>query len=136
MWVDGKHIDFGDEGDYTPPTPEQEAAFKDLRQGQPDFNAEGWTRTNDILAGQYRRRRAASASRTSRSTATCTTPATIRRATTPRPISSTSSRGITSVLAITAPQSDSRKWGLVPERLMLGKAVFIFFPIPRIGFIK
>jgi signal peptidase I len=32
--------------------------------------------------------------------------------------------------------SDSRKWGLVPERLMLGRAVFIFFPFDRIGFIR
>lgn len=40
--------------------------------------------------------------------------------------------------------SDSRKWGLVPERLMLGKAVFVFYPFPpftewrnnRLGFIQ
>ena len=32
--------------------------------------------------------------------------------------------------------SDGRSWGLVPERLMLGKAVFVFFPINRVGFIK
>ena len=32
--------------------------------------------------------------------------------------------------------SDSRKWGLVPERLMLGQAQFIFFPFNRLGFIK
>jgi len=32
--------------------------------------------------------------------------------------------------------SDSRKWGLVPDRLMLGKAVFIFWPRQRIGFIR
>jgi len=32
--------------------------------------------------------------------------------------------------------SDSRKWGLVPERLMLGKAVFIFWPRQRFGFIR
>jgi len=32
--------------------------------------------------------------------------------------------------------SDSRKWGLVPERLMLGQAQFIFFPFGRMGFIK
>jgi len=32
--------------------------------------------------------------------------------------------------------SDSRKWGLVPERLMLGRAVFVFFPFDRIGFIR
>ena len=32
--------------------------------------------------------------------------------------------------------SDSRFWGLVPERLLLGKAQFIFFPLGRLGFIK
>ena len=35
-----------------------------------------------------------------------------------------------------AQSSDSRSWGLVPERLMLGKAVFVFFPPARVGFIK
>ena len=35
-----------------------------------------------------------------------------------------------------AQSSDSRTWGTVPERLMLGKAVFVFFPIGRVGFIK
>jgi signal peptidase I len=32
--------------------------------------------------------------------------------------------------------SDSRKWGLVPERLMLGKACVVFFPPGRVGFIR
>jgi hypothetical protein len=31
---------------------------------------------------------------------------------------------------------DGRKWGLVPERLMLGKAMFVFWKGQRIGFIK
>lgn len=31
---------------------------------------------------------------------------------------------------------DGRTWGLVPERLMLGRAVFTFFPLDRIGFIR
>jgi signal peptidase I len=53
-----------------------------------------------------------------------------------------------------AQSSDSRDWGVVPERLMVGKAVFVFWPGPleatgpnlwnrrfdwnknRIGFIK
>lgn len=35
-----------------------------------------------------------------------------------------------------ASSSDSRSWGLVPERLLLGKAVFVFWPASRIGFIK
>ncbi len=32
--------------------------------------------------------------------------------------------------------SDGRAWGLVPERLMLGRAVFVFYPLDRLGFIK
>ena len=35
-----------------------------------------------------------------------------------------------------AQSSDSRKWGTVPDRLMLGKAVFVFFPLGRMGFIE
>jgi signal peptidase I len=32
--------------------------------------------------------------------------------------------------------SDSRAWGVVPKRLMLGKAIFVFFPFNRLGFIR
>jgi signal peptidase I len=32
--------------------------------------------------------------------------------------------------------SDSRAWGVVPKRLMLGKAIFVFFPFQRVGFIR
>jgi len=32
--------------------------------------------------------------------------------------------------------SDSRTWGVVPERLMLGRAVFTFYPFNRFGFIR
>jgi signal peptidase I len=32
--------------------------------------------------------------------------------------------------------SDSRQWGLVPERLMLGRALLIYFPVGRAGRIK
>lgn len=35
-----------------------------------------------------------------------------------------------------AQSSDSRWWGVVPQRLMLGRACFIFMPLPRIGFIR
>lgn len=35
-----------------------------------------------------------------------------------------------------AQSSDSRDWGTVPERLMLGKAAFVFWPYNRLGFIK
>jgi len=32
--------------------------------------------------------------------------------------------------------SDSRDWGLVPERLMLGRALMVYFPLHRVGPIK
>lgn len=32
--------------------------------------------------------------------------------------------------------SDGRMWGLVPERLLLGRAVFTFWPVERVGFIR
>ena len=32
--------------------------------------------------------------------------------------------------------SDSRYWGLVPERLMLGRALAVYFPIDRAGLIR
>jgi signal peptidase I len=134
VWVDGKLIDFGADGDYTPPTPEQEAAFKDAK-GNADMNPEGWTQTNDVLA-----------------------PASIgasggvgvQNIKLHRDIYYTQQGQGPSKADIfyvqpghfmclgdnSAQSSDSRKWGMVPERLMLGKAVFVFFPLDRIGFIK
>lgn len=35
-----------------------------------------------------------------------------------------------------AQSSDSRDWGTVPERLLMGKAVFTFWPLMRVGFIR
>ncbi len=35
-----------------------------------------------------------------------------------------------------AQSSDGRTWGVVPERLMIGRAVFTFFPVHRIGVIR
>jgi signal peptidase I len=32
--------------------------------------------------------------------------------------------------------SDSRDWGLVPDRLLLGRALAVYYPIPRVGVIK
>ena len=32
--------------------------------------------------------------------------------------------------------SDSRDWGLVPHRLMLGRALAVYYPIERIGPIR
>ena len=35
-----------------------------------------------------------------------------------------------------AESSDGREWGLVPERLMLGRALVVYFPFNRAGTIK
>ena len=41
------------------------------------------------------------------------------------------------VLGDNSPESsDSRYWGLVPERLMLGRALVVYFPFERAGTIK
>ena len=32
--------------------------------------------------------------------------------------------------------SDSRDWGLVPERLMLGRALLVYYPFDRVGRIR
>jgi signal peptidase I len=137
VWVDGTRIDFGEEGDYTPPTPEQEAAFKDA-QGNADVNPEGWTKTNDVLAPAgigaqggvgiqairlyrdvYYTRQGQGPTDHTKSDLYYVQP------------------GHFLCLGDNSAQSsDSRKWGTVPDRLMLGRAVFVFFPIGRIGFIK
>ena len=137
VWVDGKLIDFGADADYTPPTPEQEAAFKDAK-GNADMNPEGWTQTNDVLAPAsigasggvgvqniklhrdvYYTRQSQAPVDHSKADIFYVQP------------------GHYMCLGDNSAQSsDSRKWGVVPERLMLGKAVFVFFPLDRIGFIK
>jgi signal peptidase I len=136
VWVDNKLIDFGTDADYSPPTPQQEANFQDL-QGRPDIHPDGWTTTNDVQApasigakGQV----------------------TIRKIRLDRDVYYTRSGTDPTKADIfyvqpghymclgdnSAQSSDSRRWGTVPERLMLGKAVFVFWPAwpnNRIGFI-
>ena len=57
VWVDGKRIDFGTEGDYLPPTPDQEKVFEDLVPNAEGnllpgrgVQSEGWTYRNDVAA--------------------------------------------------------------------------------------
>jgi hypothetical protein len=139
VWVDGKRVDFGDDGDYTPPTPDQEAAFKDAL-GQPDINPEGWTRTNDVLAPAGIGAEGAVGIQNIK----------LHRDVYYTRNSPSSDQTKADIFYVqpghymcmgdnSAQSSDSRKWGLVPERLMLGRAVFIFFPVfpeNRLGFIK
>lgn len=136
VWVDGRSIDFGTEADYTPPTPEQEAAFRN-GAGNPDFNPEGWTRANDVEAP---------ASIGAQGSIKVQSIVLYRDVyyTRSHPVSDHAKADIFYVqpehtLCLgdnSAQSSDSRKWGTVPDRLMLGKAVFVFFPVNRIGLIK
>lgn len=127
VWVDGKVIDFGDESNYQPvePLPSDGA------------DAQGWVKANDVDAP---------------ASIAAKGQATIRHIVLDRDIYYTHSGNHTgSCIADlfyvqpdcylclgdnSAQSSDSREWGLVPHRLMLGKAVFVFWGWSRIGFIK
>jgi signal peptidase I len=129
VWVDDRRIDFGTEGEYSPVEPTvYEPEDKDAK--------EGWTRANDVdmparigALGPVAR---------------------VSGIKLLRDIYYTRSGGDQVGADIyyvqpghymclgdnSAQSSDSRAWGVVPERLMLGKAVFVFFPVGRVGFIK
>jgi signal peptidase I len=127
VWVDGRNVDFGSDGDYAP----AESAQFDEK----DINREGWYWPNDVEAPANIGAKGN---------------VTVRHLRLDRDIYYTRG-GHGEFLYYVQPghymclgdnsaqSSDSRTWGTVPERLMLGKAVFVFWPgIPenRIGFIK
>ena len=115
-------VDFGAEGDYNPTEPTE--------YEPDDVHKEGWTRANDIDApanigakGQVPAIRHIKLHRDVYYTRT-------------RPIDHTGADiyyvqpGHYLCLGDNSAQSsDSRSWGTVPERLMLGKAVFVFYPV-------
>lgn len=131
VWVDGRKIDFGTTAHYSPVVPTQVHPN--------DLKHEGWTeadRTEPVKIGASGNVEL-SKLKIWRDTYFIN-----------RPYASTND-----VLATvdtyfvhpghylclgdnSAQSSDSRVWGVVPERLMLGKASFVFFPLDRIGFIK
>lgn len=133
VWVDGKRIDFGTEGDYDP----AEATTYDAD----DAMKEGWVRENDV--DQPAKIGAKGG-------------VTVSAIKLHRDVYYTRGGGDQTSADIfyvhpghymclgdnSAQSSDSRRWGTVPERLMLGKAVFVFFPLStdkgknRVGFIK
>ena len=126
VWVDNKLIDFGTDADYPPAEPDQ----FDPRDGR----REGWTVANDVDAPAGLTAKGA---------------VTVRGLKLYRDIYYTRGRsdGIADLYYVqpghylclgdnSAQSADSRSWGVVPERLMLGKAVFVFFPVGRLGFIK
>jgi len=136
VWVDNTLINFGNEGDYQPPTPQQEANFLDT-QGKPDIHPDGWTDTNDVQApasigakGQVTVRKIR-LDRDVYYTRTGTDPH-------KGDIFYVQPGHYMCLGDNSAQSSDSRRWGTVPERLLLGKAVFVFWPAwpnNRIGFI-
>jgi signal peptidase I len=125
VWVDGKNIDFGDESNYQPVDPLPSDGASD----------EGWVKANDIDAP---------------ASVGAKGQATIRHIVLYRDIYYTHKGTNNCIVDLfyvqpgcylclgdnSAQSSDSRMWGLVPSRLMLGKAVFVFWPQSRIGFIK
>ena len=134
VWADGKRIDFGAEGDYIPVDP--------AKYEEDDAQREGWTKENDVDRPASIGAQGA---------------VSVRGIKLFRDVYYTRSTGGdqtgADILYVqpghylclgdnSAQSSDSRRWGAVPERLMLGKAVFVFFPLTfdkstnRVGFIK
>ena len=125
VWVGGRRIDFGTDADYLPATTVPLGRESD----------EGWTDENDV---------AAPASVGARGSVT------VRSIKLSRDIYYTRNGGDHAKADLyyvqpghyfcmgdnSAHSSDSRSWGSVPDRLMLGKAVFVFWPHTRFGFIK
>lgn len=128
VWVDGKRIDFGTDADYPPGMTVPAGRESD----------EGWTEENDVAAPVSIGAKGG---------------VTVRGLKVMRDIYYTRSGGGNSSADLfyvqpghylclgdnSAHSSDSRAWGVVPERLMLGKAVFVFWPAwphNRVGFIR
>jgi signal peptidase I len=125
VWVDGKRIDFGSEGDYQPAEP-----------GPNDgADSEGWTQANDIDApasiGAQGKVQVQNIKLHRDIYYTRFTPDHSKA-----DIYYVQKGHYLCLGDNSAQSSDSRAWGTVPERLMLGKAVFVFFPVSRVGFIK
>ncbi|HEY2908907.1 MAG TPA: S26 family signal peptidase, partial [Gemmataceae bacterium] len=126
VWVNNHHIDFGTDGDYLPGS-----------TVPADSNANPWTKENDIDAP---------------ASIGAKGDASVRAIKLHRDIFYTEGPSGAYIYYVqpghymcmgdnSAQSSDSRMWGAVPERLMLGQAVFVFWPSwltppNRIGLIK
>ena len=130
VWVDGKRIDFGPEADYEP------TQLKDTEYDRDDTHKEGWVRANDIDApanigarGQVTAIRHIALHRdiyyTWSPPGTQSLPADFNEA----DIFYVQPGHYFCMGDNSAHSSDSREWGVVPDRLMLGKAVFVFYPV-------
>jgi signal peptidase I len=135
LWIDDVSIDLGEQANYTPPS---------VSSDSPESRLEGWTQENDInepvslgavgdvVYGKlkvYRdnhyvnARGANAADRNSRGRLDLDT-------------FYVQPGHYLCLGDNSSHSSDGREWGLVPQRLMLGRAVFVFWPRDRIGFIK
>ena len=128
VWVDGEAIDFGGQSDY--PYELSEKPDKD------DSTGEGWSKVNDIdepAAIEVRGGVTLANIVLWRDTFYTHTPG----HKTLQPETFFVQPGHFLCFGDNSSQShDGRGWGLVPERLMLGRAVFTFWPFRRIGFIR
>jgi len=126
VWVGAEHVDFGTAAEYTPPP-------LPVNFDVDDFNQEGWVRANDLM-------RPASIGVKGK--------VVIRHIKLSRDTHYTySGTGVVEAYYVqpghyfvlgdnSASSSDSRYWGTVPDRLLLGRALLVYYPIPRIGLIK
>ncbi|AMV26162.1 signal peptidase I [Gemmata sp. SH-PL17] len=130
VWVDGKRIDFGAEADYEP------TQLKESEYEHDDQQKQGWVRANDIEApakigakGQVTAIRHLKLQRdiyyTWSPPGTQSLPSDFNEA----DIFYVQPGHYFCMGDNSAHSSDSREWGVVPDRLMLGKAVFVFFPV-------
>lgn len=149
VWVDGKPIDFGTDADYAPLHPDRHEPFAAVLGGVIAPDAEGSTVANDVMApASIGAKGAVEVSKVVVWKDTFFTPSG----------SVSQLRSATEVDTFYVQpghylclgdnsgfSSDGRTWGLVPERLMLGKAVFVFAPFldvnwrpkfDRVGFIR
>jgi signal peptidase I len=153
VWVNGRPIDFGADADYSPADPDRFVAAVDAFEAAvgavgavlapaPD----GHTLQNDVLApAGVGAKGSVEISHVVLWMDTFFTPSDGGPANTDTVDTFYVQPGHYLCLGDNSAQSsDSRRWGLVPERLMLGRAVFVFFPtwpfVPwhqsRLGFIR
>lgn len=124
VWVNGRVLDAGEGARYSPVPPP-------LQYESDDSDRAGWTKANDIerparvgLRGE----------------------ATVTGLRLLRDTYYVSSRRVTTYYVQpghyfclgdnSAYSADGRMWGLVPERLLLGRALLVYWPLSRMGFIE